>query len=165
MMEEKIIVVDDEDNILSSETREIVDQKNLRYRISALWLTNPQGEILLARRAYSKSHDPGRWGPAAAGTVEEGETYDENMVKEAEEEIGLKDVEFKRGPKIRKEGKHRHFTQWYFAVIDKPAEEFNIQEEEVAEVRWFTKEEIQEQLKNKPDEFLKGIPGYLERFT
>ena len=33
-------------------------------------------------RSFTKSHDPGKWGPAVAGTVEEGETY--NFLKEGQ---------------------------------------------------------------------------------
>ena len=32
---------------------------------------------------------PEVWGPAVSGTNEEGETYDSNIIKEAQEEIGL----------------------------------------------------------------------------
>jgi isopentenyl-diphosphate delta-isomerase len=73
-MPEKIIIVDDEDNIIGIKEREEVDKKNLRYRCSALWVKNSKGEILLAKRALTKKHSPGKWGPAVAGTLAENET-------------------------------------------------------------------------------------------
>ena len=88
-MSDRIVVVDEEDNVVGAELRSIVDEKGLRYRVSGLWLRNSRGEVLLARRALTKTHYPGRWGPAVAGTVEEGESYEQNIVKEAEEELGL----------------------------------------------------------------------------
>jgi len=163
-MKGKIIVVDDEDNVVGSEYRETVDKKNLTYRVSALWITNSKGEILLARRAYTKIHSPGRWGPAVAGTVEEGEAYEQNIIKEAEEELGLKNITIKIGPKTKNEGKYKHFTQWFECVLDIPITNFKVQEEEVAEVKWFSKEEIKEELEKNPKKFLKKTKNYLNLF-
>ena len=153
-MKPRIVVVDDEDNLIGHEERSVVDKKGLRYRVSALWITNSQGDILLAKRAYTKKHDPGKWGPAVAGTNDEGESYEDNIIKEAEEEIGLTDFAMKKGAKIKSDGKHKHFTQWFIAVVNKPIEAFTRQEEEVAEIKWFTKKEIEEAMTNHPEEFL-----------
>jgi len=162
--EQNIVVVDEEDKIIGHKPRDAVDREGLRYRVSALWIKNSKGESLLARRAYSKSHDPGKWGPAVAGTVNEGESYEENIIKEAEEELGLKQITVKKGPKTKTNEKHRHFTQWHTYKIDKPAEEFKIQKEEVAEVKWFSKKELETQLKNNQEAFLKKMSKYVELF-
>ena len=163
-MKPDIIVVDEEDKVIGHKPREEVDEKGLIYRVAALWITNSKGEILLARRAYTKTHYPGRLGPAVAGTVDKGESYEENIKKEAEEEIGLKNLIFKKGPKSKVDGKYNHFTQWFTCTVDKPPEYFKIQKEEVVEVKWFSKEELKEQLKNNPEEFVKPLSKYLELF-
>ena len=51
----------------------------------------PDLRVLIVERqtAFDKKYDPGKWGPSAAGTVEEGETYQSNIIKELQEEIGL----------------------------------------------------------------------------
>jgi len=153
----KIIVVDEDDNVLGSKERELVDKENLRYRVSALWIKNSKNEILLARRAFTKTHDPGKWGPAAAGTVEEGETYESNIIKEAEEELGLKEIKIKKAQKTKRDGKHRYFVQRFTSVVDIPISKFKFQKEEVAEVKWFSKEDIELQLKTHPEQFLDSI--------
>ena len=38
----------------------------------------------MARSVFMIDKLPGKWGPAVAGTVEEGESYEENIIKEAE---------------------------------------------------------------------------------
>ncbi len=163
-MSSKIIIVDDNDDIIASKERESLEVKDI-WRVSALWLTNSKGEILMARRALNKIHNPGKWGPAAAGTVEEGETYDFNIIKETEEELGLKNLEFKKGPKTKNStGKYNYFCQWYSAKNDKPAEEFKIQKSEVAEVRWFTKEELKKKLQENPNELIYSINQWIELF-
>lgn len=161
----KVIIVDKNDEVIGLKEWENLKNEDI-YRVSALWVENSKGEILMARRALSKSHDPNRWGPAVAGTVEEGETYSSNILKEAEEEIGLKNVKFKKGPKIKimLAGRPRYFLQWYMAKIDKPAEEFKIQKSEVAEVKWFSKDELKNKLKENPSEFIYSANQWVELF-
>jgi len=163
-MTHNIVVVDEKDNVIGNKPREIVDKERLIYRVSALWLKNSNGEILLARRAYTKTHYPGRWGPAVAGTVDEGETYEQNMIKEAEEELGLKNIKLKIGPKIRISGKYNHFTQWFTYIIDRVSEDFKIQEGEVVEVKWFSEKELKMELEDNPKEFVKNMRRYVELF-
>lgn len=141
-MNEEIVYVDENDKVLGVAPRKEVDAKRLRYRVSALWLVNDQEEILLARRAYTKSHHPGKWGPAVAGTVEAGESYKDNIIHETQEELGLNDIPFELGPKTKTEEGYPHFTQWFIAKVNKSAESFVIQKEEVAEVQWFSPEEV-----------------------
>jgi isopentenyldiphosphate isomerase len=159
-----IQIVDENDNLIGHKDSKNLDKDDI-YRITALWIKNSKGENLLARRAYSKRLDPGVWGPAAAGTLEKGETYDSNIIKEAEEEIGLKNFKFEKSKKvIRKRRKRNYFCQWYKAVIDKEISEFKIDKNEVHEVKWFTREEILQGLKNNPEEFLPTLKYYEEWF-
>jgi len=160
-MTTKIIWVDSEDRVIGSASRDAV---NGIYRVSALWITNNQGKILLARRALSKSHNPGKWGPAVAGTVEEGETYESNILKEAEEELGLKKIHPKKGPKTRTYGEHQFFCQWFTTTVKKPLNQFKIQKAEVEEIKWFSKEELMQQIQEKPSEFLEGITEWMKQF-
>ena len=157
MNKEKIIVVDEEDNVVGVELRGVVDERGLRYRVSALWLRNSEGDVLLARRAYTKTHYSGRWGPAVAGTVDEGESYEENIVKEAGEELGLTGVDMKKGPKTKTSGKYNNFTQWFVGVVDESVSFFKIQEEEVVEIKWFSVDELREMMRENPDEFVTGL--------
>ena len=77
-----IVVVDERDEVTGTKDYESVTSNDI-YRVSALWIVNLRGEVLLAQRSFNKTKDPGTWGPAVAGTVEKGEDYDTNIVKEA----------------------------------------------------------------------------------
>lgn len=162
-IKQKIIIVDRNDNIIGYKDAEVLKKEDI-YRVSALWVTNSNKEILLARRHRSKSHHPRKWGPAVAGTVDEGESYEENIIKEAEEELGLKNIKPIPGPKTKTEGKYHHFTQWYTLIIDKNISEFKIQKDEVEEIKWFSREELSKELETHPKEFLPRIKKYLELF-
>jgi isopentenyl-diphosphate Delta-isomerase len=164
-MKKNIIVVDDNDLIINYKPREIVDKENLRYRVSALWIENSKGEILLAKRAYTKTHNPGKWGPAVSGTVEKGESYENNIIKECEEELGLKDIKLKVEKKFKREGKYNYFGQWFSTIIDKALEDFKIQTEEVEEIKWFSKKELEKQIKNNSEDFINSFKEMWKYFS
>ena len=99
-----------------------------------------------------------------AGTVEEGETYEKNIIKDAKEELSIENINVKRCPKIKIDGKHKYFIQWFYCNLNKSIKNFKIQKQEVAEIRWFSKEELKKEIKNNPREFLNGMDKYLEFF-
>src|SRR3989338_6564599 len=85
----KIIVVNEKDEIIGYKDRDDRNETDI-IRVSALILLNSKNQTLIARRALNKILDSGKWGPAAAGTLEEGGSYLSNIIKEAQEEIGFK---------------------------------------------------------------------------
>src|SRR3989339_514660 len=84
----RIPIVNEQDEIIGYEERETRNPKHI-CRVTGLWVTDKDQNILLAQRALVRKFNPGMWGPAVSGTVEEGETYKSNIIKEAREEIGL----------------------------------------------------------------------------
>ncbi len=60
-----IPVVNEQDEIIGHKDREDRNTMDIT-RITALWLKNERGEVLLA---LAKTGDPGLWGPAVSGTV------------------------------------------------------------------------------------------------
>ncbi|MFZ2167315.1 MAG: NUDIX domain-containing protein [Minisyncoccia bacterium] len=161
-----IAVVDENDVVIGSKDRTELAPGDL-YRVSALWLTNSHGEVLMAQRAHTKLKDPGSWGPAVAGTVEEDEDYDTNMLKEIQEELGISIPleRLVRGAKtlIRK-GESGHFVQWYTSVLDIATSDLVLQKEEVATVAWFTVEELRRKIEETPEEFTPSASLWLELF-
>lgn len=155
------VIVDTEDNVLGFKKREdIVDDI---YRVSALWITDKDGNILLAQRALTKKHHPGLFGPAVTGTVEQGETYEYNIQKEVEEELGLRDLDIKEVKTEFHNGTYKHFTRWYRAEIDKDTV-ISLQEDEVAGVRWFDPQELKALLEDQPEVFLESLKKHFEYF-
>lgn len=155
-------VVDEADEVIGHKLRHEVNFKKDIYRISAVWITNSKGEVLIAQRAFDKDKDPGKWGPSAAGTLEKGETYESNVYKEAEEEIGLSGVTFKLGPKQRFGEPRQAFCQWFTAVVDKPAIDFRLQEEEVEKLAWFPKDQLTKDVSAHPEKYTPSMPTILK---
>jgi isopentenyldiphosphate isomerase len=155
-----IIIVDDQDRQIDLKSYEELVYEDI-YEVAALWLTDEKsGDILLAQRKWNKQNDPGKWSAAAAGTVDEGETYDINMVKEIEEEIGLTDLSLTRGPKeFIDKGKHRYFVQWFLAKVDKDSTKITIQEEEVEGADWVPEDKLIFDVRTNPDKY---TPNFID---
>lgn len=159
----RLPIVDENDVEIGIKERDEVTKDDI-FRVSALWVTNSKGEHLVAQRALTKKKHPGKWGPAVAGTVEEGETYEINILKETAEELGiiLRSNDLRLGPKVLRHGPiDTSFTQWYFATVDKQLEEFTLPDEEVMAIRWLSTEEFKDILRDRPEEFIPSAPDWV----
>ena len=145
----KIIIVDSKDSFIAFKERDDIVFDDC-YRVSALWVENSKGEILLAQRAFTKKNGPGLWWPAVAWTVEEREDYEKNMYKEAQEEIWLSGIMFELWPKEIFHWKHQYFCQWYFCILDRDITQFQLQTEEVENIQWVSKKELIENIRLYP---------------
>ncbi len=154
-MLEIIPIVDSNDKIIKYKERKQINRREDIYRISALWVVNSQKQILLAQRSFTKTHSPGKWGPAVAGTVAKEETYLENILKETEEEIGidLEDYNFQQVEKIFTDADWKFFCQWYFAKVDLLLEKFIFPKDEVEQLKWMDRKEFEKDLKNHPEKY------------
>jgi isopentenyldiphosphate isomerase len=149
----KIPIVDENDNILCHLERNNKKPDQI-CRTADLWITDTSGNILLAQRSFRKKFFPGVWGSAVAGVIEEGETYEDGIIRETEEEIGLSGIKPIKGKKIKR---YDCFNQQFFIVLPSGFNNFKLQEEEVAQIKWFTKEELLKAINEKPEMFFVSI--------
>ena len=159
----RIVIVDEADTPIGLKERDEIQPDDI-YRVSAIWITNSKGDILMAQRAFTKKHSPGRWGAAVVGTVDEGEDYLDNAVKEAQEEICLN-----IDPAVLTKGPHQKicqpyrnfFCQWYFYTTDIPVENLTRKEDEVAEIRWMTRDAVQEMVETEPNVLVESVQTWI----
>ncbi len=154
----KLIIVNDKDEIISAKEGKDRTADDI-IRVAGLWLFNSKKEALIAQRAHDKVHDPGKWGPSVAGTVEEGETYVSNIIKEAKEEIGLtlSEADLISGQHGFVSTGHKYWYQSFFAKSDLPISAFTIQKREVAEIRWIGIDELLAWIRERPDDFIQSF--------
>ena len=110
--------------------------------VGALFI-RPDGKILLGLRAPSKRVWPSHW-DTIGGHVEDGESLDDALVREAREEVGVTPTRFRliatvreRRPELYGDARHRIYaiTAWH------GGEPANICDEH-SELRWFSVDEM-----------------------
>lgn len=162
-MAEQITIVDKNDNVIGHKVRDDITHDDI-YRVATLWIMNSKGEILLAKRALTKSHNPGEWGPAVAGTVAYNESYKDTIFREAREELGISDFQLQELPKRYSDYNWAHFAQDFKTILDYSLDKFTIQPEEVAEIKWFSKDEFNQQNNEHPELFLKSNADIINNY-
>lgn len=150
------IIVNEQDEIIGHKHRHEIWPDDI-YRVAALWIENSKGEVLLAQRGFTKKNNPGKWWPAVAGTIDKWESYEENIYKEAEEELGIVGKTFSFVTKVYNPWpKFFYFCSWYELLLDRKIEDFVLEYPQVESVRWFRKDEIKNMIENSP-EILSGV--------
>lgn len=162
-MEKPLIpIVNEHDEVIGEKDRHDVDRLHDVYRVSAVWVFNSLGQVLLAQRKLTKQKEPGVWGPSVAGTVETDETYEQNAHKETSEELGLKNPSLQELGKVRVSVPFNFFVMMYQTTVDLPAEEFRIQEEEVERVAWRDLDELKADVDANPNNYVKNMAANIE---
>lgn len=157
----KIPIVNEKDEIIEYKERTETTREDIR-RIVGLYVFNENREILIAKRHSSKIIDPNCWGPAVAGTVDEGFDYDKTVIKEAEEELGLVNIKPIFLKKYFYETHNaRRFSSVYYVVINSEETKLKMQEDEVSDLRWINFEDLQKWFNEKPEEFVPSFKNVI----
>jgi isopentenyldiphosphate isomerase len=149
--EEIIQLVDENDNIINKIPRSKLTNDDC-WRIISLWITNDKGEVLLQQRSFDKKVAPGIWTAAVEGTVDYGDSYIVTAKREAEEEVGLNNLDIKKAGKYFGPwgGFGKRQCQGFTAIYNGDPNDFKIQKSEVNEVRWITVDEIKKFYQESP---------------
>jgi isopentenyldiphosphate isomerase len=86
---ELFYVVDDDDNILGSATREACHRKGLVHRSIQVLVLDSRNKVLVQKRSVGKDLDAGKWDIGIGGHVKYGESSDESALRELLEEAGI----------------------------------------------------------------------------
>lgn len=133
-----------------------IHKKGHYHNTAHVWFYNTKKEILLARRATSKTIYPLLWDVSVAGHVDSGETIENAAIRETREEIGIEILE----SSLEKIGVYDCFQSYsngimdnefhhtFIAEINFDFKELILDENEVAEVKFVSITEFQELLKN-----------------
>jgi len=156
----KVVVVDKNDRIIEAIDRDIAIQKGLIRRIARIFLFDNKGRLFLQKRSHRKKTFPNAWGSSAAGHVEEGESYLEAAKRELKEELGIEKAKLIRLMKFYSEADYKDIHLREFSVLYKAVylgEDINMDKEETWGGKWFYPDEIEDMLKENPNNFTQGF--------
>lgn len=64
--------------------------KDRYHRVVEAWIRTPDGRYILQKRSMNKKNYPGYWSCTACGSAIKGETPEEAMIREMQEEMGIR---------------------------------------------------------------------------
>jgi len=83
-------IINENNEIIGSDTRENIHVCGLLHREINVWLFNDNKELFLQKRSETKDTCPNLLDASSGGHVEQGQNYEETAIKELEEETGIK---------------------------------------------------------------------------
>ena len=152
-MEEKVILVDREDNQVGTMPKLEAHEKALLHRAFSVFIFNEKGELMLQRRALHKYHSPGLWTNTCCSHQRVGETNIEAGKRRLFEEMGFKAELKELFHFIYKAPFDNGLTEHELdhVMIGRYEGEPNINKEEVEDWKWMKIEAIKEDMTVNPE--------------
>ncbi|MBT3383937.1 MAG: NUDIX domain-containing protein [Prolixibacteraceae bacterium] len=158
--EEWVPLVDKKGKITGQAPRsQVHNGSKLLHPVVHLQVINRNKALLLQKRSGSKLIQPGKWDVAVGGHISIGETLEQALKREAFEEIGLKDFSAKLIKTFKWESEIEAELVYLFTTYDyknirmkqdstssKKMESLNKYSDEVDEIRFWTKKQIENHL-------------------
>lgn len=136
-------------------TRQECHEKGLWHRAVYAFIIDKSGNVLLQKRSANKKLWPNMWDVTVGGHVDSGEFIRQALIRECHEELGInindEDIKYLVGStSINEKGNiiNKHFNECYLITKDIDISKIKLQKEEVSQIKFFSKEEILEKIKN-----------------
>ncbi len=152
-MEEKVILVNTEDEQLGLMGKMEAHEKALLHRAFSVFIFNNKGELMLQQRALDKYHSPGLWTNTCCSHQRNGESNIEAGQRRLQEEMGfeceLKELFWFVYKAPFDNGLTEHELD--HVMIGHYDEDPVINPDEVASFKWMTLEDVKEDMRIQPE--------------
>lgn len=154
----KVVVVDEEDNIIGAEHMMDAIEKGMIRRASRVYVFNESGKLLVQQRS-EKVLKPLMLDQSAAGHVDEGESYEQAAYRELEEELGIKGLELEL---VETSFRTTDFYNAIYRVTIPDNTEINFDHEEIQQVIWYDIEALNNEINSESEKF---TPAFKEAWA
>ncbi len=154
MQEEKVILVDEQDNAIGEMGKMEAHVKGLLHRAFSVFIFN-KNKLLIQRRAFEKYHSPGMWANTCCSHPRKGESVMEAANRRLMEEMGMKCNLRPAFSFIYKAGFENGLTEHEFdhVLIGFCSDRIEINPDEVAEYSWVDIDFLKKDMEENPDKY------------
>lgn len=161
-----VVLINPNDEVLGLMEKQQAHINGLLHRAFSVFLFNDQNEMLLQKRAYSKYHSPGQWTNAVCSHPKMDETYLEAAQRRLKEELGIETPLTEKFDFLYKanvgNGLWEHELDHVF--IGSYNADFDLNPEEVAEVRYISMDDLDLELSQNPEHFTEWFKIILKEY-
>lgn len=145
MSEEIFPLVDEDGNVIGQATRSVCHNgSKLLHPVIHLHIFNARGDLFLQKRSSTKDIQPNKWDSSVAGHIDLGETPIDAMLREAKEELSIKDFDSTFVLKyIIETDREKELSYCYYTIYNG---EVVIDPDEISEGRFWSIDEIKQNL-------------------
>jgi isopentenyl-diphosphate delta-isomerase len=166
MIEDKVILVDNNDNQIGLMPKLEAHEKGVLHRAFSVFIFNNDGELMLQRRALTKYHSPGLWTNTCCSHQRDGETNIISGKRRLNEEMGFDTELFEKTSFIYKAKFDNGLTEHEFdhVLVGCYNHSPMINSTEVDSWKWMSMENIKKDIKDHPDNYTAWFKIIFEKY-
>ena len=166
MIEDKVILVDNNDNKIGLMPKLEAHEKGILHRAFSVFIFNNDGELMLQRRALTKYHSPGLWTNTCCSHQRDGETNIISGKRRLNEEMGFDTELFEKTSFIYKAKFDNGLTEHEFdhVLVGSYNHSPMINSTEVDSWKWMSMENIKKDIKDHPDNYTAWFKIIFEKY-
>lgn len=152
--DERIVLVDLNDNCTGVETKKTVHEKGLLHRAFSVFIIN-DGKMLLQKRNSKKYHSGGLWSNACCSHQRENEELNDAVKRRIKEELGIECKLDEIFSFVYKTEFSNGLTEYELdhVFLGKYEGEIIPDEDEIEDIDWVHFDDLIKRVKNNPDDF------------
>ena len=166
MQEEKVILVNENDEKIGLMPKMEAHEKALLHRAFSVFIFNDENKLMLQQRALNKYHSPGLWTNTCCSHQRDGETNVEAGKRRLLEEMGFTTELKETTSFIYKAPFDNGLTEHEFdhVLVGYFNEEPSINPDEVASWKWMSLEDVKKDIKAQPDLYTAWFKIIFDKF-
>ena len=166
MVEDKVILVDSNDNQIGLMPKLEAHKKGVLHRAFSVFIFNNDGELMLQRRALTKYHSPGLWTNTCCSHQRDGETNIISGKRRLNEEMGFDTELFEKTSFIYKAKFDNGLTEHEFdhVLVGSYNHSPIINSTEVDSWKWMSMENVKKDIKDHPENYTAWFKIIFEKY-